>query len=53
MDKKRMVVMNEQAVLKAEKYIKILSRKKGIKLSRGAAFAVAIDNLLAEEFNNG
>ena len=49
MDDKRNVIIDEKAVQRAEDYILATKREKGIRLTIGSVFAMALDKMLENE----
>lgn len=52
MAEKRTVIMDEKAVQRAESYIVKTKHEKGVRLTIGATFALALDKMLADEERN-
>lgn len=48
MPETRTVIMDEKAVQRAESYIEKSKNEKGIRLTIGAVFALALDKMLTE-----
>lgn len=49
MAEKRTVIMDEKAVQRAERYIAKTKSEKGIRMTIGATFALALDKMLEKE----
>lgn len=49
MAEKRNVIVDERAAQRAEEYIALIKERKGIRLTIGSVFAMALDKMLETE----